>query len=486
MVGGPMASLRKTSWVLVGLLLLAAGAVGTLIALGPAPWFSSPTAIRPWSEREKILHPEKPAPIEIDTNLFPALTVTTNDGNLVLQTKEAQRPPGERIAWERVDADASLRANLGVGTVAVEYLGVGYGTPSDSADEEYALRVPGRFFTPDLEPIGEGELEAYGVQRWDRELDYRDGMPTLKLGLKLEGIEGLELLGVKSFDGRTYAPVSGGGYSHGGSEERYSIEMSLAVWHATPIELVLDLAVGPAEVFQFPARPGVTQRFPGGAVTVAAMTAGERRSWSSMSDGTQETVTLRFDPDADQGQCSVVFLVQPDAHPAPIDFEILDAKGEVLSGGGGGTSGRMAIQSVRAPLADVTIVRLLYYPHHRRVLFRLPELPGLPRPESPVENLFEVQVPYARFRYENSLRQWLEKTLQLEFRSNLSPTVAPGTFPLAFTNVTAGQILEAYLELYPRNMGGWVEEKEQKLVISRSKIAELGELVRKWIAGRFN
>lgn len=481
-----MASLRKTSWVFAGLVLLGAGVAGGLMLLGPSPWFSDPTAVRAWSDRGEVLNPAQPAAFDPDTNLLAGLTVTTNERELVIESQQTARSPREWIAWQRVDADASLRADVGAGTVALEYIGTGYGSPSEGADAEYAVRVPGRFFTPGLRPIEEADLEAFGVQRWDRELDYQDGMPAVKLGLKLEGIDGFKLLGLKAFDGRTQAPVSGSGYSHGASEGRYSVETSLAIWHATPIEFVLDLAVGPPEVFEFPARTGTIQRFPGGAAGLVALVNGPRRSWSSISDGTVKRTMLRFAPDDGEDGCSAVLLLEPDAHPMPVDFELLDARGEALPGAGGGSSGRMVIKSVRAALGEVSTVRLLYYPHHRRVRFRLPEIPGLPKTDAPVGNLFDIRVPYARFRYESSLRQWVEKVLQFKIRSRVSPTLPPGTLPLTFTNATAGEILQAYLEFHPPNIGAWVNEDTHELVISRSKLAELGDQVLKWLSGRFN
>lgn len=478
---------RPLRRVIVLALVLALAGIGALmLLLAPSAWVSDPAAFRPWSERTELLSPPAPTPPTINSNLLDTLTVSTNEeGRFRLEFDTPGRDDTEHLAWQVIEADESLRADLGAGSAAIEYLGVAYGPPEEGKDDGWALELEGRFFQPDGTPFQEEDYERCGLNEWDRNLHYRDGCPAVEIGLKLDGVDGYKFMGVRAFDARTQAPLHGGGYSHGGNNDRYAIETSLAIWHPTPIELVLDLAVGPPEVFEFPAVQGAFQTFPAGAIAVAAAVDGNERTWSSSSVAGRSTITVRFEEDERGPQCSFIFLCLPDAHPTPFEFELLDAAGKALPEAGGGTSGSMAIKSVRARLSDVARVRLLYYPNQRRVLFRLPALPGLPAENADVANLFDLQLPYVSMRYEHDLQDWVQDVLQLKIDSTARPAYPTGAFPMAFTNATAADLFQVWISHHPRGLSAGVNPGAQTLEVRKSGSAALLERVRQWLAGKF-
>jgi hypothetical protein len=473
-------------WIIVLALCLAAGGVGLLLLLPPAAWMSDPAIVRPWSERAELLNPAPPTPPNLESNILDSLTISTNeDGRLKLAYDAPEPHESEHLAWRVVEADESLRADLGPGSLAIEYLGVAYGTPDEGKDDGWALELEGQFFRPDGEPFEEEDYARCELNEWDRKLRYRDGSPAVEIGLKLDGIEGYEFMGLKAFDARTRAPLHSGGYSHGGDADRYAIETSLAIWHPTPIELVLDLAVGPPEVFEFAPAPGTFQAFPAGAVVLAAAMDGSERSWSSGSQGGKQTITLRFEEGERGPECSLIFVCLPDAHPAPFDFELLDAEGKVLKSAGGGSSGTMVIKSVRAKLSEVATVRLLYYPNQYRVSFRLPALPGLPAENAKVENLFDLRVPYVSMRYQHDLEDWLEAVLQLKIDASRRPVYPTGAFPMSFHDATAAEVFEVWMSHHPSGISARVNQETQTLEVGKTGTAALLERVRQWLAGRF-
>lgn len=469
-------------------LVLVAGVLGTLVwVMAPPGLVSDPAALRPWSERAKLLNPAPPTPPTIDSNILDSLTVSTNgEGRLQLTLDRAERSQGELLAWEVIAADDSQRADLGGCSLAIEYLGVAYGPPGEGRDIGYALELEGRFFRPDGTSFAEDDYQRCKLGEGDRKLRYNDGFPAVKVGLRLEGVADFKVLGLGAFDTRTRAPIGAGGLSHGGGKERYAIETSLAIWHPDPIELVLDLAVGPPEVFEFPAKPGAFQAFPAGAVTLVAALEGKERSWNSSGDGRKDTISLLFEEDEREPHCGFVFLCQPDAYPVPFGFELLDTEGRALPPAGGGTTGRMAIKTARCNLSDVATVRLLYYPNPRRLIFRLPALPGLPAANADIANLFDLRLPYVSIRYQHNLDVWIGNVLQLKVDASTRPSYPAGAFPMAFTNVTAADVVEAWMGFHPRGSGARVNPETQTLEVRKSGSAALLERVRKWITGRFN
>jgi hypothetical protein len=72
--------------------------------------------------------------------------------------------------------------------------------------------------------------------------------------LRFTGIKDCALLGLRVFDARIRAPVGIGGYSQDARGGGCRVECSAALWHDTPVELVLDLATGLDRTFELPRR----------------------------------------------------------------------------------------------------------------------------------------------------------------------------------------------------------------------------------------
>ena len=461
-----------------------------LLQRGRPTWFSDPAAPRPWSQQAKLLAPKSPPAFKADPSVLESLAATSPaEGQLQLQLTRPDSSPGGGLDWRVVEADEQLHADLGIGQASVQiaYLATGWAKPTNRAtlrNPSY-FSVPGKFFLPDLTPFTAEDYRRLKVRKWDCTLHFREGRPTLAFMLRFTDLEGWKLLGLHAFDARTHAPVHGGGYSHGPRELGYHIETDLALWHETPVDLVLDLALGPPKVFEFPARTNVWQEYPGGAVALVAKINGDERSWSSSFNGKTETITVSFETKPEKPQCSLIFYCQPAAHPAPIDFELLDQEGEVIPGAGGGSSGRLAIKSVRTAVTNVAKVRLKFYPNHRRVVFHLPRLPGLPESNRHVENLLDVRVPFAHFRAQYQMRSWLESMLQVQLRQSTSPTVPPGTFPVEFTDATVGEALKFYLGLFPPGTQARLDPEACTLRLAPSSIYTLLRRIAEWFQRGF-
>ena len=425
--------------------------------------------------------PADPPPFQPDTNLLQGLTLATNgrQTRVTLTRRGRFASPGPRLRWQVVEADERLRAGLGTNRVALEYVAVGWGRPAPTDGDHESFRVPARFFHPDLTPFAPADWRRLKMAKQDRELSFREGAPVLVGELRFTGIKDCALLGLRVFDARTRAPVDIGGYSQDARGGGCRFECSVALWHDTPVELVLDLATGPARTFAFPPRPGVRQTFPDGMVELAAVVEGREQTRSIQSRNGWEIATLGFVRSGPKPAVSLLFLCQPTAHPSPFFLDALGPDGKALAGWGGSSSGLLKVRTWHASPADIARVRLRCLPRHYRLVFRLPRLPGLPEENRGVPNLLEVRVPFVRFRAHYQMRRWLEGVLQVKMTVAQPPTVPPGTFPMEFTDVTAGEVLDRYLKLLPPGTRLRFDAERSTLYLGPSRLSELIEWVKK-------
>lgn len=480
---------RIRLWFFVVLALLLGGILLVLFLPGGVGILrSDPRAVRPWANYDAVLSPPQAKPFVPATNLLDALTLTSNATALQIVIDDGALPPAAEspLAWRVVEADAALRADLGQGVLRVDYLAVGWGMPEEGEDNGFALQVPGRFFGPDLTPFAEADFDRLRITPSQRRLSFRDGYPLLRVGFGLEQSDGFKFLGARVYDGRTQAPLSAGASGHGTRGPGFYVDERVSLWHETEVVLVVDVATGPPEVFEFPPTPGVRQVFPGGAVTLLRASEGSHTSWSSSSTGTRATIDLGFAAGTDVPGCCLVFFCEPDLHPAPFDLEVLGSDGKPLRGGGGPRSGRIALEQARASVGDVAAVRLCYYPNQCRAVFRLPRLPGLPEANLAVEDLLAVRVPYARFAQPYALQQWLGDVLQLRLDVRSHLTASPGAFPLAVTNVTVGEVFQQWLSRHPAGTSVHWDAAKLEAEIARHPAYELLDRARLWLSGKFN
>lgn len=139
----------------------------------------------------------------------------------------------------------------------------------------------------------------------------------------------------------------------------------------------------------------------------------------------------------------------------PIDFEFIDANGKTIAGLGAGSLGNFMMARAEADSEQIKEVRVKYYPNKHRLIYTIPELPGLPDQNRNIQNLFDVHIPYTYFRYEWDLQQALGKLLQME-QQHFSLTFPNGYFPTFRTNTTPREL---FLE-----MESLLSKQDQQLV----------------------
>lgn len=458
------------SWrTLVGgvvVLVLAGLGVGMFWQAAKAsPWRSNPVAVRPWSPRATLFKPPAPNPVApTDTNP-PVLTYTTNQDAVTARFHVPRLNKCDPFLWQIVPSTNGTSADLGCATLNLRFLAVGYGAPSQGHVDGWSIELPGQFFHADGSAVRTGELDQAGVSTWDRAIHYGAGFPSLKLFVESTHMDQVRVLGVRVFDARTRAPLESGSTSQSVSD-RFTIETGLSLWHSSPMEVVLEVAAGPATTLSFPATAGSLLPLPcGGSVMLVGVFPGHSVAHSTSHNATNSVITVTTRLNASKPETTLAFRCDDYEHGRPFDLVALDRLGKPVPPAGGSSSGGCVLQSYGAAPEDIATIQVRFFPNLRRVIFHLPGPPGLPEGNKQVANLFDVAVPWLQFQHEDQVRTWLEKVLQLRINSRRSPTFAPSAFPLTLTNTTPAEVLGIFLRACPPGTIARVDPSKQELLI---------------------
>lgn len=466
-----------------------------LVGLAAVLWFyrsanpltrlNSPAAdLRIASDYQVTIDPQ-PSTQTVEALDDGSLTVTTNAGTIRITYPNVRTAKFDTLRPEVRIAESGFRLPVGRGSVALDYVGIGYGTPEDGEESASSVGLRGHFFEPDGKPFSEGEFAERAMKDWERQIRYETQFPEVKFGLRLEGDEDFKMLGLRLFDGRSQASVFSGGMNYGSrGNGRFEFTTEITMWHVAPLEVMVDLAYGPVQEFEGEPAPGTLLSYPGGEVLLSGLIAGEPGGWSSGTRENESYVELPI-PEPRDDRALAVFLCSPTSHQLPIEIQLLDGDGNELPRGGGETSARMMIFEVRAGVDDIRRVRLRYYPNLVRLVFRLDACPGLPPENSGVSDLFDVQVPYLVIRDASDMRRWLGRVLQLKVVNQPTGTIPLGFFPRRYYGTTPREVVADYHSLFPPRHVVKTNRKAQTLTVELSRLGRYYQAVAQWLKKRF-
>ena len=130
-------------------------------------------------------------------------------------------------------------------------------------------------------------------------------------------------------------------------------------------------------------------------------------------------------------------------------------------------------------LEDIKEIRLLHYPNLHRLTFTIPELPGLPEQNRHVANLFDVHIPYMRFRYEYSFQSGVAQLLQMQnhsipltFTNNYFPTFRTNTTTRALFREMASMLSDPEKRIVVNPESNTIEAKRHPLAVLRHKVRQ--------------
>ena len=403
------------------------------------PAVPRPVCVREWEEFNKLdpeHRPVKPA-------LWQSVTLTTDSANSVVLSHSLGEPPkGSFYVESRHEIQANEKLEMDGGSFGVKAIGIALRDPGQKDDDPLKYRV----FDSGLTELSKEQIADLSRQNlWNSSVTHiYPGGSALRFIVEHREWPGVSIKAWNLFDARTRRRSSGGG-SWSGSEGSTEYNTSLPLWHSGPVDLVADVAYGPPAVFEFPPEPGAGFAHGDLDCRLVTVVGNSRFSFSSESKG-RVRLGLAVGDQSSRGT-GYVFLCQPTAANLPVDFEFLDSEGKVLSAGGSSTSGYFKYVHTNQPPERVARIRAKCATRVRRVVIHLPSLPGLPEANRNVTNLFDVRIPFVRFKDAGEIRSFLGRTLQME-TSVIGSQPARATprviFPAEFTDASIRDIARFY------------------------------------------
>ena len=423
-----------------------------------------------------FVSPASAPDIPTNSSIFGAISVETNGTHIEISMPQNIGGKAPLLPFSLHRAKESGEASVGEGTIRLAYLLAGWAAPLTNFD--YSVRVPAKIYDAQARPMS---WETVKLDRWDRELQARGDFPSAKYFFQVTNVPEFKLLRFQTFDARTRMSLNSGTASSY-TKEAFWVEADVRLWHQTPIELVSTVAVGPSQTFETKPEVGNELRFPGGALKLIYVVPERINGWGSSSNGKTNTATLNLNADAVVGytnESSFVFYVWPTTTDLPIDLELLDENGKKLDGAGGGTSDQIIISSAFVKPEKVKAIRVKYYPKIHRIIWTIPELPGLPEENRNLQNLFDARIPFMRFQYEWNYQENLKQLVAMDM--DHFPLQYPnGYFPLIRTNFTPRNLLKEIEAKLP-NQQLAVDNKKNRIEARRPPWEILIEKVKKMV-----
>jgi len=460
----------------------------TMLALITLPVFggpySSPTALRDTNDYARAISPVAPGALNLQALDHVSLT---QDGESLLLTMPfsgaEDANDGFEHAVRRLKPGEKLEG-AGAAFEMVAFAASGPGISKITTNKDKT--VPLDCFAPDGRRLAADELKALGFRKWELSessigsssgVDY--AFPNLRISLgSIKEPPGYYTV-VGLFDARTKRSlVSGFSYSGIASNQLGHINVHPRAWHATPMELVLDVHMDGKVVIETNVIPGMRVAVPGGELKLLGVRDGHANSWSSTGGSAKTPATMQINLRPRDGETNAVALFVTEPTKLAVQIDLLDGEGRLLPSDGGGTGGLVRFVGCRGVAAEVKRARFTVFTNHHRVVCDLPPIPNLPNTTKPVANLFDVAIPRVQIQQEYQLRDVIGNMTQMTFvYPPFGDTMPAGLFPLDFTNITPAQLLVEYAGYLTNGYGVVVDEKKNEIRVEPTQFEKL----KRWI-----
>ncbi len=444
---------------------------------------SSPTALRDTNAYFKAISPS--AHRAHDPQALDRISVVLEGDTLVATYPDNSNSGDESDGFshvvkhlkpgEKLEGDG---ASFGMLALAAS----GPGIPKTSTNKDKS--IPLDWFGPDGKQLDADALKKLGFRKWDLVSglvgsyggsEYAFPKLQVAFGSMKQRPGYYSVVGL--FDARTKRSLAGG-FSHSQiySNSHGNIHIHPRAWHATPMELVLDVELDGRFAIETNPAPELRVTVPGGEVKLLGIWDGSSHSWSSGSGSGLSTLRLDLRRSEKETNAVAAFVTEP--RRLAVHFELLDAQGKVLPGAGGGSSGAIRIVGLRGRAVDVKQVRFIVFTNHHRVVLTLPPIPNLPAEYQNVDNLFNVRIPRVNIEREYELRQLLEETTQMKFaHTSWQDDIPTNMFPMLRTNVTPAQLVAEYRQSLTNGCTVVVDEKKQEIRVEPTQ----AEKIKRWV-----
>lgn len=400
---------RRIEWIL---LVLALPMVWPAESDG-AP-FSSPTAIRENAIYSRT-HDDGTNLPPFDGAVFKSVAIERVGEELTIKYGTTDEPAKMLYgAVTRHKAEGVEPIRIGEGSVRLGYIGVVTKLPPGVAMSR-DLVLPRQYFAADLKPA---QADDPILQLEPHRLPLNaTRLPSARFIFVCSNLTDFVTWQFHAFDARTHYPLCNWDYQQTPHRNTLSMNTPIKVWHQTPIELVVTLAMGPTKSYSMPAVEGSELKLPIGAIKLLAIADGR---FGDTKPGPPEPGRVTFLKSAsepnDSPEFSLVFYCSPPVGSAAWEFEFYDDQGKPMDGWFGSGYGGVAIRGIAGVKEKLKEIRVKYYPNLHRLSFTIPELPGLPEENRNLKNLFDVHVPYMNTGSHFAMQQALRDLVQMEVK----------------------------------------------------------------------
>lgn len=453
-------------WVVLwslGLVVLSAGLVWAIFVGGGLHPLSSPVdRVRPWAEVE---YDAVEAPV--------ASAVDGSDGRFQKRILSVKRTAGDSDPTElgfeietskdspeewtpdynvrRIGAAGGFRFEDGGRSGVVNYVG------ARTLARQHVVEKKGmgeqmelRFFSPAMEPLDEGAMEAEGISLghtlWAPITEPATG---LRVALDMAGYEAIKWRLRGFFDRQTKVRLAvGGGWTSSGDEAQF--ESRLSCLHDAQIRMVVDFCHGPVE--RFALLPADGEAVEGDDFRVELVGVLNGTPMGSPMFGGAAALKYSYRVGEVGGESTVgVFSIAPEVAQDAVTIEALGRDGQKLWGRVTSTSGVFKQMSWQVRAEEIDRFEVVYRPNYERLLIDLPALGGVPEANRGAANLFECVMPMGEVDGEWELRKLVGNAAQLSLKgsSSMGGGGMRGFFPLDLSGMTVGEVVEMYARQRP-------------------------------------
>lgn len=438
-------------------LLVLFPAVLVFFGCQPAP-LSEPAAPRNDRAYRAAINPDAPA--KRTGSVFESVTISNRANQVFISHAVSSNPAdgsdGQSHRTHRLAPGGVLEGS----NAAFRLLAYGVGHPQVVVPNTGG-RIPLEFFHPDGRPMARSEQAAAGLKPWHKEV-WVSGRTHPQL-LAFFGETNRPPGGIRPialFDARTKAQLtSGASWQEVSDRSPGKIQVEPRAWHATPLELVVDVELDGKFVREVEPTPNTRQVLPGGEVFFAGIWDGDANSTSSSEEGKRRAMTIGLSMSDSGEKSSAIFVTDPLGFS--VQIALLDERGRVIEGHSGMTSENIKAVGVATNAEAVKRIRFTVFTNHHRVVIPLPPLAGLPPENQNVRDLFDVRIPRAEIRNEYDFRSFIGHVTQMEFKYSQTNVFPTGYFPRVFTNVTPAELLQLH---------GHLLGSERMFVVDRDKL----------------
>ena len=473
---------RTIPW-LKPVLIAVFGATAVLItwaAMNARPYyFRDPARLGSTDAYDKLMDETLSHVPDFD-GVLDSIVIETNESEIKLTMPVYSRhrdwSANARFDYHRMKPDQAFESEEG--RLWMEYLAVVYGEFPEDKIDEHSVRLPARFFDTELNEFTDGQAAGLEEHKWEYSFEFEGLYPALRLAFMSDFPEGGRVLGFHAFDARTRTEISSGFSWSFPLNRRGKVTADLSVWHQTPIEFVVDIALGEPQVFEFPAEVGAHLVHPEGEVRLLLKGTGMGSRRSTRNGSTQTMVLRAASGVFGRDQASLHFVSLPAVQNMPLTYELLDARGGTINTRSSSTSGIFYEQGIEGSPDEVKTVRITYHPKRKRLIFRIPEVPGLPEENRDIENLFDVRIPFVKVRYPYEFFSVVCDLTQLTGKGNSQPG-GRFTEPMVFRNITVRELVDECAKLYGPTHGALIDQENLTIeFVDMSPKARLDRLIK--------